>query len=124
MHPGFSWAGLNMAASLDASPVSPLVAMIHSVDAALEDIEPGDDETIPQQEDAMFGDPIIGDHDGEDLQMCQPCADDNDGPLIGPCTHRPATPTRIHEGPMEQTLFDASSLPCWMPILRGGQETE
>ena len=103
-------------------PVSPRVAMFLSNQgsAAPEGDEHGDG--VPQQEDAMIDDLIIGEHEGsDDVAVCKPC--DDDVPLVGSPSQRVALPAGVHSRPVGQSLLDSPPASCWMPILRNGQTT-
>ena len=67
---GCSWAGLNTERSADVLPISPLVTMFQLGSAAPEDVEPDAGNVLPQQEGAMFGDHIIGEHDVKSSDDC------------------------------------------------------
>ena len=64
--------------------------------AAPEDVEPDAGDVLPQQEDAMFGDHIIGEHDVEISDdgplICKPCVEDDDSLLDHTPTGLPCPP--------------------------------
>ena len=79
-----------------AHPVSPIVAMFHNTGGTVApvDVEPdvGVADELPRQEDAVFEDLIIGEHDsGDDFLMCKPCVEDEDDLLSSDLTVKKCT---------------------------------